>query len=52
MNERDRRLIEYARELERRLREQGIDPADHRDEDVEAILERERSWLGDDWAGE
>jgi hypothetical protein len=29
-----------ARELERQLRARGIDPADHRDEDVDELLER------------
>jgi hypothetical protein len=48
MNQRDRWLIEYARELERQLRARGIDPADHDDADVDAILEREHDWLGDD----
>jgi hypothetical protein len=30
------------------LWEQGIDPADHDDADVEAILETKHHWLGDD----
>jgi hypothetical protein len=29
----------------RQLREQGIDPADHGDADVEAILEARHDWL-------
>jgi hypothetical protein len=44
----DRRLVEQARELERQLRARGVDPADHDDADVEAILEREHDWLGDE----
>jgi hypothetical protein len=39
-------LVDLAWELERRLRDQGIDPADHDDADVEAILEAEHNWLG------
>jgi hypothetical protein len=49
MNERDRRLVELARELERRLRAQGLDPADHDDADVEAILERDHFDPGAGW---
>lgn len=45
----DPRLLAEARALEARLRAQGIDPSDHSDLDVDAILEREHDWLGDDW---
>jgi hypothetical protein len=44
----DPKLLAEARELERRLREQGVDPGDHSDADVDAILEREHDWRGDD----
>jgi hypothetical protein len=48
----DLKLVEQARELERQLRDRGIDPADHHDEDVEAIMEAEHDWLGDGWLGD
>jgi hypothetical protein len=48
----DPRLLAEARALEARLRAQGIDPFDHNDADVDAILERERDWQGDDWLGD
>jgi hypothetical protein len=44
----DPELLAQARALEARLLEQGIDPADHDDRDVEAILEAEYDWLGDE----
>jgi hypothetical protein len=44
----DPNLLALARVMEARLREQEIDPADHNDADVEAMLEREHDWLGDD----
>jgi hypothetical protein len=44
----DPKLVELAHALEARLREQGIDLADYDDADVEAILEAEHNWLGDD----
>jgi hypothetical protein len=44
MNERHCRLVE----LERQLRARGIDPTDHDDADVEAILEAKHNWLGDE----
>jgi hypothetical protein len=37
---------------EARLRAQGIDPFDHDDADVDAILERDHDWQADDWLGE
>jgi len=45
----DRRLVEQARELERQLRAGASIPADHCDEDADAIRERQDAWLGDDW---
>jgi hypothetical protein len=48
----DERLLAEARELERQLRARGIDPADHDDADVDAILEHEHDWQGDDWPDE
>ena len=44
----DPELLAETRALEARLSEQGIDPANHDDRDVEAILEREHYWLGDE----
>jgi hypothetical protein len=44
----DPNLLALARAMEARLCEQGIDPADHDDADVEAMLEREHDWLGED----
>jgi hypothetical protein len=41
-----RQLYLHAQGLERHLREQGIDPHDHNDLDVEARLEAEHYDLG------
>jgi hypothetical protein len=44
MNERHCRLVE----LEHQLCAAGIDPTGHEDADLEAILEAQHNWLGDE----